>query len=75
MRSSLVPDPSLLRCTLTQGEYAQFETEEDKRSKPWVKEFNKFDLYTKSNERPDVKALWPHYQRLIDKFCPGKLQW
>jgi len=57
------------------GEYAQFETEQDRRMKEWVLEFNRFDLYTKSAKRPDVKALWPYYQGLIDKYCPGKLQW
>jgi len=56
-------------------EYSVFETNEDRSMKQWVKEFNKFDLYTKGNKRPDVKALWPYYQKLIDKFCPGVLDW
>ena len=28
----------------------------------WVKEFNKFDLYTKSTKVPDIEALKPYYQ-------------
>ena len=41
----------------------------------WVLEFNKFDLYTKADKRPDVEKLWPYYQQLIDKYMPGKLSW
>jgi len=40
-----------------------------------VKAFNQYDLYTKADEKPDVEALWPYYQALIDKFMPGKLDW
>lgn len=40
-----------------------------------VLEFNKFDLYTKADKRPDVEKLWPYYQQLIDKYMPGKLSW
>lgn len=41
----------------------------------WVREFNQFDLYTKSSDVPDVDALIPYYQSLIDKYVPGKLKW
>ena len=37
--------------------------------------FNEFDLYTKADKAPDVEALKPYYQGLIDKYCPGKLRW
>ena len=33
--------------------------------------FSKYDLYTKSSVTPDVEALKPYYQGLIDKFIPG----
>jgi len=56
-------------------EYQQFMTKEDEEMKEWVREFNQFDLYTKSEKRPNVKELWPYYQALIDKYCPGKLSW
>ncbi len=43
---------------------------------PWIKKFNEYDLYTKSNTKvPDVEELWPYYQSLIDKYMPGKLMW
>lgn len=39
----------------------------------WVQEFNKFDLYTKSENVPDIKKLIPYYQGLIDKYIPGEV--
>lgn len=41
----------------------------------WVRAFNPFDLYTKSDQRPDVEALRLFYQELIDEFLPGQLDW
>lgn len=57
------------------GEYRHFMTETDHDKLKWVLEFNKFDLYTKADERPKVNELWPYYQSLIDKYVPGKLNW
>ncbi|XP_056091938.1 inositol oxygenase [Rhinichthys klamathensis goyatoka] len=57
------------------GDYMHLCNEKDLQMLPWVKEFNKFDLYTKSTELPDVESLRPYYQALIDKYCPGVLQW
>lgn len=57
------------------GAYKQFMTAEDEKTLEWVLKFNKYDLYTKADERPDVEKLWPYYQSLIDKYCPGKLDW
>lgn len=55
--------------------YEEFETEKDRELKKWVIKFNEFDLYTKSDAIPDVQALWPYYQSLIDKYIPGELEW
>ena len=57
------------------GEYRHFMKEEDEIYLKWVLEFNKYDLYTKADSRPNVEALWPYYQTLIDKYMPGKLSW
>lgn len=57
------------------GDYMHLCNEKDLQMLPWVKEFNKFDLYTKSTELPDVESLRPYYQSLIDKYCPGILRW
>mmetsp|Transcript_17687 Transcript_17687/g.21789 ORF Transcript_17687/g.21789 Transcript_17687/m.21789 type:complete len:310 (+) Transcript_17687:150-1079(+) len=55
------------------NEYQQLLAEEDHGTLEWVREFNKADLYTKKNKRPDMDALWKYYQPIIDKYCPGKL--
>ncbi|KAJ8249825.1 hypothetical protein COCON_G00230410 [Conger conger] len=57
------------------GDYMHLCNDQDLSMLPWVKEFNKFDLYTKNPELPDVEKLKPYYQALIDKYCPGKLHW
>ncbi|KAL8222658.1 UNVERIFIED_CONTAM: hypothetical protein K2H54_077866 [Gekko kuhli] len=59
----------------TGGDYMHLCNEDDLHMLPWVKEFNKFDLYTKCKDLPDPRELKSYYQSLIDKFCPGQLQW
>ncbi|KAK2494408.1 hypothetical protein MC885_013978 [Smutsia gigantea] len=59
----------------TGGDYMQLCSEQDLAILPWVQEFNKFDLYTKCSNLPDVDELRPYYQGLIDKYCPGVLSW
>lgn len=59
----------------TGGDYRQLCSQQDLDMLPWVQEFNKFDLYTKCPDLPDVKSLRPYYQGLIDKYCPGILSW
>lgn len=56
------------------GDYKFLEEEKDKEMLPWILEFNKFDLYTKSTKVPDVEALKPYYQGLIDKYIPGQIK-
>lgn len=53
--------------------YAHLLAPEDEETLQWVREFNKADLYTKRDERPNMDAMWEYYQPLIDKYCPGKL--
>ncbi|XP_069485599.1 inositol oxygenase [Ambystoma mexicanum] len=59
----------------TGGDYMHLCNQKDLSMLPWVREFNKFDLYTKTEEMPDVEQLRPHYQSLVDKYCPGILRW
>lgn len=59
----------------TGGEYEHFMTDADHATKRWVLKFNVYDLYTKAPEVLKIDELWPYYQKLIDKFCPGKLCW
>merc|ERR1712223_593933 len=55
----------------TGGDYGYLAKPQDEKVMEWVKEFNKFDLYTKSTKVPDIKALKPYYQALVDKYLPG----
>ena len=57
------------------GAYAHLMNDDDRRYFRWVNVFNRYDLYTKSAERPDVKALQPYYQELVAEFFPPALDW
>jgi inositol oxygenase len=39
----------------------------------WVKRFNPYDLYSKSDTKPDVRELRPYYQGIIDKYFPSQV--
>jgi inositol oxygenase len=41
----------------------------------WVRAFNPYDLYTKSEDRPDMAGLRPFYEHLIAEYFPPLLQW
>jgi inositol oxygenase len=58
-----------------EGAYHQFMDDRDKRMLPWVKEFNPYDLYSKSAERPDLARLKPFYEGLIAEYLPVELRW
>ncbi|HET6878995.1 MAG TPA: inositol oxygenase family protein [Pirellulales bacterium] len=57
------------------GAYAHLMNDDDRRYFHWVNEFNRYDLYTKSAERPDVAALRPYYEDLVAEFFPPVLAW
>jgi inositol oxygenase len=62
----------------TGGCYQHLTTKEDQEKVlPWVKEFNKFDLYSKSDEVPDCQKLWKeYYEPLCKKYgLAGKIKW
>ncbi|XP_046682638.1 inositol oxygenase [Homalodisca vitripennis] len=59
----------------TGGDYDYLCNEKDLEMKKHVQTFNKYDLYTKSTKVPDIEALKPYYQSLIDKYIPGLLEW
>ena len=58
-----------------EGAYAHLTNENDREALKWVKAFNRFDLYSKGDARPDVKGLTPYYKDLIDEFVPGTFRW
>ena len=49
--------------------------EKDRRMFDWVRQFNAYDLYTKSHERPDVAKVRPFYEELIAEYFPQRLKW
>lgn len=55
--------------------YTYFESEEDKQALKDVLAFNPYDLYSKSDSKPDPVALRPYYEGLIAKFFPDKIDW
>ncbi|EXJ66138.1 inositol oxygenase [Cladophialophora psammophila CBS 110553] len=56
-----------------QGAYREFMNEKDYEMLKGVKKFNPYDLYSKSDERPNVEKLKPYYLELIDEFFPKKV--
>ncbi|XP_028306113.1 inositol oxygenase [Gouania willdenowi] len=59
----------------TNGDYMHLCNDKDLDMLPLVREFNNFDLYTKTTNMPDIEELKPYYQSLMDKYCPGVLHW
>lgn len=53
--------------------YMQLTNEKDRENLKWVREFNPYDLYTKSHDQPKLSELKPYYDGLINEFLPGKL--
>ncbi|XP_077288222.1 myo-inositol oxygenase isoform X2 [Arctopsyche grandis] len=57
------------------GDYKHLTNKMDEEKMKWVLEFNKYDLYTKSEDIPNIETLWPYYESLIEKYMPGVLEW
>lgn len=57
------------------GGYKHLLDDFDRKMLPWLLEFNKYDLYSKSKERCDVTKLRPYYMSLIEKYFPKELRW
>jgi len=55
--------------------YDDLMDDRDREMFAWVRAFNPYDLYSKSDEPPDVDALRPYYEELIDEFLPAELDW
>jgi inositol oxygenase len=58
-----------------EGEYGHLMNARDREMFSWVRAFNPYDLYTKSEQRMDVAALRPFYEELINEYVPGELAW
>jgi inositol oxygenase len=58
-----------------EGEYDWLMNDLDRDMFRWVRAFNQYDLYTKSDVPPDVVGLTPYYHELVAKFFPDTLWW
>jgi len=58
-----------------EGEYGHLMNDHDREMFSWVRAFNPYDLYTKSEQRMDVAALRPFYEELINEYLPGTIAW
>ena len=58
-----------------EGQYAHLMNDQDYEQFEWVRRFNPYDLYSKSDERPDVAALRPYYEELIAEYFPVEVRW
>jgi inositol oxygenase len=58
-----------------EGAYQHLLDDHDREMLDWVRKFNPYDLYSKSDTRPELATLKPFYDELINEFMPGKLRW
>jgi inositol oxygenase len=58
-----------------EGAYGHLMNEQDRQMFKWVKKFNPYDLYSKADQRPDVKTLRPFYDELIAEYFPAEVRW
>jgi inositol oxygenase len=57
------------------GEYEYLMNDRDKSMFKWVREFQNYDLYSKSEERPNLQELRPYYEQLIGEYFPSQVAW
>lgn len=57
------------------GDYEFLMNDEDRRAFAHVRDFNRFDLYSKTPERSDFGMLRPYYEELVAEFLPDDIQW
>jgi inositol oxygenase len=58
-----------------EGAYAHLLDDQDREMLEWVRKFNPYDLYSKSDSRPSLAALRPYYEDLVAEFFPSKIRW
>jgi inositol oxygenase len=58
-----------------EGAYDFLMNDDDRRLFEHVRDFNRYDLYSKTPERPDAAGLRPYYEDLVAEFLPATLQW
>jgi inositol oxygenase len=58
-----------------EGAYQHLMDDHDRKMFAWVRAFNPYDLYSKSEVPPDAEALEPYYRDLVAKYLPPILAW
>jgi inositol oxygenase len=58
-----------------EGAYSYLMDDRDREMFDWVRKFNPYDLYSKSDTKPDPVKLRPYYEELIAEYLPAKLRW
>ena len=56
-----------------EGAYDYLMNDHDRKMFEWVKKFNPYDLYSKSDTKPDPVTLRPYYEGLIAKYFPAEV--
>lgn len=56
------------------GAYHYLLNDRDRELLPWLKQFQKYDLYSKSEEKLDIEKLLPYYKELVSEFFPDRVQ-
>jgi len=56
-----------------EGAYQELLSDRDREMFAWVRLFNGYDLYSKSDRPPLAAELKPYYEGLIDRYLPAKL--
>ncbi|MCG2462443.1 inositol oxygenase [Flavobacteriaceae bacterium F89] len=60
----------------TGGSYNELLNEKDRQYLEWVRDFNKYDLYTKSSKTYDLQEIKDYYQPIAKKYLgEGPLLW
>ncbi len=58
-----------------EGAYEYLMDDKDREMFGWVRKFNPYDLYSKSNTRPKLSELKPYYAELVSEYFPEKVAW
>ena len=53
------------------NEYGDLESDNDRLNLPWIRLFNRYDLYTKENQTMDVNELKKYYRDIVYKYFPN----
>lgn len=58
----------------TGGSYEMFQCEKDTKYREWILDFNRYDLYTKSQATYDLEDIKAYYSPIVEKYLgPGPI--